>query len=77
MEAGAVGVPQEPDRPGREGPAADQLTDLPDQLAALSEALVVETFGGVPNTRTPPEITEAQFDRLLAVTERPGFRLAA
>ena len=25
-------------------------------------------FGGVPNTRTPPEISEAQFDRLLALT---------
>ena len=26
-------------------------------------------FGGVPNTRTPPEISEAQFDRLLALTD--------
>ena len=26
-------------------------------------------FGTVPNTRTPPEISEAQFDRLLAITD--------
>ncbi|MDT0630892.1 hypothetical protein [Rubrivirga litoralis] len=26
-------------------------------------------FGGVPNTRTPPQISEAQFDRLLALTD--------
>ena len=33
-------------------------------------------FGTVPNTRTPPEITEAQLDRLLALTEDP-LRCAA
>jgi hypothetical protein len=43
----------------------------------VTEALLVELFGCVPNTRTPPEIGEAQFDRLLALTERPAFRLAA
>ena len=26
-------------------------------------------FGGVPNTRTPPEISEAQFDRLLEIAD--------
>ena len=40
-------------------------------------------FGTVPNTRTPPEISEAQFDRLLAITDgrraphRPPRRRAA
>ena len=33
-------------------------------------------FGTVPNTRTPPEITEAQLDRLLALAERPLRRAA-
>ena len=33
-------------------------------------------FATVPNTRTPPEITEAQFDRLLALAERPVRRAA-
>ena len=37
---------------------------------------LVALFGTVPNTRTPPEITEAALDRLLALAERPR-RLAA
>ena len=37
-------------------------------------------FGTVPNTRTPPEISEAQFDRLLALADDrrgPSLRRAA
>ena len=42
----------------------------------VTEGDLLARFGTVPNTRTPPEITEAQLDGLLALTERP-FRRAA
>jgi hypothetical protein len=46
------------------------------RFLSLHEPPVVEQddllalFGTVPNTRTPPEITEAAFDRLLDLADR-------
>ena len=53
-----------------------RFVDLADP-PVVTEALLVELFGAVPNTRTPPEIGEAAFDRLLTQTERAPYRLAA
>jgi len=37
---------------------------------AVTEQLLLALFGTVPNTRTPPEISDAALDRLLQLTER-------
>ena len=48
------------------------LTDPP----VLTQDDLLACFGTVPNTRTPPEITEAAFDHLLALAERTWRRAA-
>ena len=37
----------------------------------VTQEVLLALFGTVPNTRTPPEITEAALDRLLALTDAP------
>lgn len=41
----------------------------------VTQAMMLALFGTVPNTRTPPEITEAALDALLDLTDR--YRRAA
>jgi len=55
-----------------------RLLDLEDP-PPLTQDDWLAVFGTVPNTRTPPVITEAQFDRLLALADarRGGRRRAA
>lgn len=55
-----------------------RMLDLYDPPPILQEDWLA-VFGTVPNTRTPPEISGAQFDRLLDLTDdrRPPLRRAA
>ena len=55
-----------------------RLLDLHDPPPVTQDDWLA-VFGAVPNTRTPPEISEAQFDRLLALADarRGGHRSAA
>jgi hypothetical protein len=45
-----------------------RVLDLEDPPPILQDDWLA-LFGTVPNTRTPPEISEAQFDRLLAIAD--------
>ena len=59
---------------------APRVLDLHDPPPLVQDDWLA-VFGTVPNTRTPPEISEAQFDRLLALAdarrERPPARRRA
>lgn len=52
-----------------------RVLDLTDPPPILQDDWLA-LFGGVPNTRTPPEISEAQFDRLLALADARRQRAA-
>lgn len=51
------------------------VLDLYDPPVVTEEDLLA-IFGTAPNTRTPPEISDAALDRLLALAERPRRRAA-
>ena len=44
--------------------------------AVITQEDLLAIFGTVPNTRTPPEISDAALDRLLDLAERPRRRAA-
>ena len=52
-----------------------RLLDLHDPTVVTQDDLLA-IFGTVPNTRTPPEITDAALDRLLDLVDRPQRRAA-
>ena len=52
-----------------------RLLDLHDPPVVTQDDLLA-IFGTVPNTRTPPEITDAALDRLLDLADRPQRRAA-
>jgi hypothetical protein len=52
-----------------------RVLDLHDPAVITQEDLLA-IFGTVPNTRTPPEISDVALDRLLDLAERPRRRAA-
>ena len=52
-----------------------RLLELHDPAVITQEDLLA-IFGTVPNTRTPPEISDAALDQLLDLSERPQRRAA-